>query len=156
MKITKVNNIEQELVNKLKENFSETEQQMFIQSFSMYLNHNQENEYIINLDDVYKWIGFSRKMDCKKLLLKNFEENKDYKIIKGSSSNDLYEHVEKVHGGQNKETILMNIKTFKKLCMKASTKKADEIHDYYIKMETILQRGFRAPTTVLIFRLEIF
>jgi 2-hydroxy-3-keto-5-methylthiopentenyl-1-phosphate phosphatase len=92
MKITsipKVNNIEQELVNKLKENFTETEQQMFIQSFSMYLNHDQENEYIINLDDVYTWIGFDRKGKCKELLIKHFQENKDYKIIKGSSTEDF-------------------------------------------------------------------
>ena len=39
----------------------------------------------------------------------------------------------KSKGGQNKEQILMNINTFKKLCLKAGTKKADEIHDYYIK-----------------------
>lgn len=147
MKITKVNNIEQELVNKLKQNFTETEQQMFIQSFSMYLNHNQESEYIINLDDVYKWIGFEQKVHCKRLLLKHFQENIDYKITMGSSKEEAALPVGRAASssknlggaGLNKETILMNIKTFKKLCMKASTKKADEIHDYYIKMETILQ-----------------
>lgn len=32
----------------------------------------------------------------------------------------------------------MNVKTFKKLCLKAGTKRADEIHDYYIKMEEIM------------------
>jgi hypothetical protein len=34
----------------------------------------------------------------------------------------------------------MNIKTFKKLCMKANTKKASDIHDYYITMEETLQQ----------------
>jgi hypothetical protein len=32
----------------------------------------------------------------------------------------------------------MNIKTFKKLCLKANTKKADDVHNYYIKMEETL------------------
>ena len=31
----------------------------------------------------------------------------------------------------------MNIKTFKKLCLKSCTKKADEIHDYFIILEEI-------------------
>lgn len=31
-----------------------------------------------------------------------------------------------------------NIRTFKKFCMKADTKKADNILDYYMKMEEIL------------------
>ena len=33
----------------------------------------------------------------------------------------------------------MTIKTFKSLCLKSQTKKADEIHNYYIKMEKIIQ-----------------
>lgn len=34
---------------------------------------------------------------------------------------------------------MLNIKTFKKYCLKAGTKKADEIHEYYIKLEETLQ-----------------
>ena len=33
----------------------------------------------------------------------------------------------------------MNVKTFKSLCLKAQTKKADEIHEYYLKMEELIQ-----------------
>jgi hypothetical protein len=40
-----------------------------------------------------------------------------------------------IKGGLNKETFMLNIKTFKKYCLKAGTKKADEIHEYYIKLE---------------------
>jgi hypothetical protein len=42
-------------------------------------------------------------------------------------------------GGHNKEIIMLTIKTFKSFCLKAGTKKADEIHEYYIKMEELLQ-----------------
>jgi len=35
---------------------------------------------------------------------------------------------------------MLNIKTFKLFCLKAGTKKADEIHDYFIKLEEILQQ----------------
>lgn len=50
------------------------------------------------------------------------------------------------HGGNNKEQILMNINTFKKFCLKAGTKKADEIHDYYIKLEEILHETINEET----------
>jgi len=42
-------------------------------------------------------------------------------------------------GGHNKEIVMLNINTFKKFCLKAGTKKADEIHNYFIKLEEILQ-----------------
>ena len=41
-------------------------------------------------------------------------------------------------GGQNKQTYLLNIDTFKLFCIKAGTKKADEIHKYYVKLENLL------------------
>jgi len=44
-----------------------------------------------------------------------------------------------VHGGHNKETILLTIRTFKLFCLKAGTEKATQIHEYYIKMEETLQ-----------------
>lgn len=34
---------------------------------------------------------------------------------------------------------MLNITTFKKFCIKVRTNKADEIHDYYIKLEELLQ-----------------
>jgi phage anti-repressor protein len=43
-----------------------------------------------------------------------------------------------IKGGHNKETFMLNINTFKKYCLKAGTKKADEIHEYYIKLEETL------------------
>ena len=48
----------------------------------------------------------------------------------------------------------MTIKTFKKLCMKACTKKADEIHDYFIRLEEILQETISEESTELQKQLE--
>ena len=41
-------------------------------------------------------------------------------------------------GGHNKEIFMLNIETFKKFCLKSETKKADEVHDYFIKLEKIM------------------
>jgi len=43
-----------------------------------------------------------------------------------------------VKGGHNKEIFMLNFETFKKFCLKAGTKKAYEIHDYFIKLENIM------------------
>jgi len=69
------------------------------------------------------------------MLEKNFKINNDYKILLCQ----LEKQDEKSHGGHNKEIFMMNINTFKKFCLKAQTKKADEIHEYYMKLEQILQ-----------------
>ena len=44
---------------------------------------------------------------------------------------------------------MLNIKTFKSLCLKAGTKKADEIHEYYIKMEDIIQEVINEENSLL-------
>jgi phage anti-repressor protein len=123
-----LNASDDKLLQKLKSKFTEEDQQLFIESFRMYLNHDQETEYIVDLDDIWEWLGFSRKDPAKRVLHKNFEKEVDYKII-------IHQDVINVSSGRPNEQILMNIKTFKKLCLKANTEKADDVHNYYIKME---------------------
>jgi len=127
-------NYQNKLLNKIKDKFSNKEQQLFVGSFYCYLNYNSKDNFVIDLNDIWKWIGFSRKDPAKRLLEKSFVTDIYYNIL-------LHLKVEQDkndHGGNNKEQILMNINTFKKFCLKAGTKKADEIHDYYIKLEEIL------------------
>ena len=62
--------------------------------------------------------------------------------------------MKKGRGGHNKETILMTIKTFKKFCLKADTKKADQIHEYYINLEEILQEVINEESNELKLQLE--
>ena len=53
-------------------------------------------------------------------------------------------------GGHNKEIIMMTIKTFKLMCLKAGTKKSNEIHEYYVKMEKVLQNYVNLLAPLLI------
>lgn len=122
------------LLIRIKDSFTNFEQQMFLSSFYCYLKYHPTNDFVIDLDNVWKWLGFSQKIKAKQLLEKNFTINKNYIC-------SLYVAVKQdsKHGGQNKEIFMLNVKTFKSLCLKAGTKKADEIHDYYMKMEEIIQ-----------------
>lgn len=67
------------LLSKVKNSFNETEQQLFIASFYSYLNYHKTDDYIIDLDNIWKWLGFNQKIKAKYLLEKNFELEKDYK-----------------------------------------------------------------------------
>jgi hypothetical protein len=53
-------------------------------------------------------------------------------------------HSDHIRGGHNKEIFMLNVSTFKKFCLKAGTKKADSIHDYYIKLEETLHEVVQA------------
>ena len=129
------------LLNKIQESFTDDQQQLFVASFYSYLNYNSKTDFVINLDDVWKWCGFARKGFAKTLLVKHFTNDIDYKIHKAASEVTEAGPCTRNLGGAglNKETILMTINTFKKFCLKAGTKKADEIHDYYIKLEELMQ-----------------
>ena len=179
--ITRLNkDYQNNLIKKIENNFTESQQQLFLTSFFCYLNYDNKKDFIIDFDNVWKWCGFSTKGNAKKILNKHFIIYNDYNVQKaayqvgeavletvnvGQNKNfnfDIDSQVKKAAteisvaafnlnedgknlggAGQNKETILLTVNTFKKFCLKAGTKKADEIHDYYIKMESILNKYFK-------------
>jgi hypothetical protein len=122
------------LVEKVKNNFTNYEQQLFLSSFYCYLKYDTKNDFVIDLDNVWKWLGFQQKYHAKYLLEKQFINNKDYKLFAPEPSGAKKSN----RGGHNKEIIMLNVETFKKFCLKAGTAKADEIHDYFIKLENIM------------------
>jgi hypothetical protein len=115
------------LLTKIKSGFTDFEQQLFLSSFYCYLNYHPTNDFVVDLDNVWKWLGFSQKVNAKTLLEKNFEIDADYVTHRSIEREQPSQF--KGRGGHNKEIILMNIKTFKLLCLKVGTKKADEIHN---------------------------
>lgn len=135
-------------INKIKENFTEIQQQLFVSSFYCYLNYNQTTDFIIDLDNIWKWLGFSTKQKSKLLLEKNFIIDKDYKVLFCQSAEQKKDTINllnlpdkqknETRGGHNKETIILTIRTFKLFCIKAGTEKANEIHEYFVKLEDIM------------------
>ena len=137
------NNYQSKLIEKVKNNFTNYEQKMFLSSFYCYLKYNPYNDYIIDLENVWKWVEFTNKAHAKTVLVKNFVINKDYKILltqlsEQKNNNEINGIKKENRGGHNKEIILLNLDTFKKFCLKACTKKADQIHEYFIKLENII------------------
>ena len=146
------------LLNKIQENFTGLEQQLFISSFYCYLNYDKKLDFVIDLDNVWKWLGFQQKYNAIRMLEKYFVIDIDYKnygktIIEELLLHPIVKHDEK-WGGHNKQTIMLNVKCFKSLCLKAQTKKASEIHEYYMKMEEVLCKTLEEETVELRLQLE--
>lgn len=138
------------LLTKIKAKFNESEQQLFVASFYGFLNYDPNNDFVIDLDDVWKWLDFSTKQKSKMLLEAQFVKDTDYIIL----LNLQVKQSDHTRGGHNKEIFMLNIATFKKFCLKAGTKKADAIHDYYIKLEGLLHEVVQEESVELKLQLE--
>ena len=126
---------EDRLLQLLREELNGEEQQMFVQSFHMYLKHNAKKDFVIDLDNVYEWAGYTRKDNAKTSMLSiGLKEDVDYKIVHVL----LPKKEHRLGGGLNKDTIMMTVNGFKRLCLSASTKKAKRVQGYFIAMEGVV------------------
>ena len=149
--ITKLSTTYQnKLLTKIKTKFTETEQQLFVASFYGFLKYDANTDFVIDLDDVWKWVGFAQKVKATVLLEKHFIMDKDYT----KSLTQVGKQSDHIRGGHNKEIFMLNVATFKRFCLKAGTKKADEIHEYYIKLEEILHEVVQEESNELKTQLE--
>ena len=92
---------------------------LFLSSFYCYIKYDKINDFVINLDDIWKWLGFSQKIKAKELLQKNFIIDKDYKCLLYLQVKQTFMTIDEIipdpkkilkksHGGHNKEIIMMN------------------------------------------------
>jgi hypothetical protein len=134
------------LLTKIQEGFTDFEQQLFVSSFYCYLNCDQKNDFVIDLDNVWKWLGFNQKEGAKRVLEKNFIIDKDYKFLLRQSaeqvSNNLTSKTKKSHGGHNKETIMLTVKTFKSLKAATDEKMSAATMSRYVKNKTMFDEYF--------------
>lgn len=104
-------------------------------------------DFVVDLDNVWNWLGFQQKYNAIRMIEKYFKIDVDYKNV------DPQETL-KGHGGHNKQIIMLTVRCFKSLCLKAQTKKASEIHEYYMKMEEVLHQIVEEETDELKQQLE--
>ena len=96
------------LLTKIQEGFTDFEQQLFVTSFYCYLNCDQKNDFVIDLDNILKWLGFTLKSSAKRTLEQYFIIDKDYTKSLSSEAKQTTH----VKGGHNKEIFMLTVKTF--------------------------------------------
>ncbi|PNH12536.1 hypothetical protein TSOC_000505 [Tetrabaena socialis] len=138
---------DEDLMALLRSELTGHEQQLFVTGFAAYLQYDPRKDFVVDLDDVYTWLGFTRKDSVKKLYTKHLTENVHYHVFRQLAETPLggrfllrqkAEQKSEPRGGSNKEQILLTIHGFKQLCMSANTEKGRRVREYYIGMEEIL------------------
>jgi phage anti-repressor protein len=139
--LVKVDNpitIESKMITIINQEFTEDEQRWYVANLYMYMNYHPTKDFPINLEHVYKMIGFANKGNAMKTIKSNFVVDEDYKslLFRTEKQNENAEN----RGGHNKEDIMLNVDTFKNLCMIVKTDKGKAIRKYYVKLENIYNR----------------
>lgn len=130
-------NLQNQLVERLNTNFTEEEQRWYVANLYMYMNYNQTDDYPINLENVFKMIGFANKGNAMKTIQSNFTEGEDYKKLLFRMEKQVKNGKDLGGAGLNKEDVMLNVDTFKNLCMLAKTERGKQIRKYYVKLENV-------------------
>jgi phage anti-repressor protein len=126
-------NLQTKMVTLLNEEFTEEQQKWYIANLFMYMNYHPTTDYPINLETVIKIVGFAHKKNAKRTLENNFIEGEDYKVLLLPTEKQKNDN----RGGHNKEDVMLNMDTFKNLCMMVKTPEGKAIRKYYVKLENI-------------------
>lgn len=97
----------------------------FIDDFYSLYNYNtNDNDFVIDLDVLAKWLN-AKKKHLKETLVYSYVEDKDFTITKKDINT----------GGRKSELILLTPDCMKRLCMSSRTEKAEDVRSYFIKLE---------------------
>ena len=118
------------MIEFLKQEFTEEESQFYIASLFMYLHYHPTMDFPVNLEHVFKMIGFANKGNAMKTIKSNFTLNEDYKIAL------FHTEKRKNEGGFNREDVMLNVDTMKHLFLIAKTPEGKKARKYFIKIES--------------------
>ena len=94
-----------------------------------------QDEYPVDFDDAWGWIGYSSKQMAEKALESNFVEDIDFLISGLKSSN----------GGRPSKHIRLTVDCFKQFCLMAGTPRGKQVRLHYLEIE----RKFKAAQAAL-------
>lgn len=84
-------------------------------------------QFPVDFDQVWRWLGYSRKGYCKDVLIRNFIEQADYMFFQLLPKKQTQ--------GRPSDEIHLTTDCFKQLSMIANTEKGKKVRRYYIQLE---------------------
>ncbi len=94
--------------------------------------YNSDEQFPVDGELAWQWLGYSRKDKFTNMLLNNFEENIDYGKFSPSRGRTP-------QGGHPSDLFLLTIDCFKMIGMMAKTEKGKEIREYFLNCERQLK-----------------
>jgi len=124
-----------ELFQIMKAQMNTEEEQIFMTSHYLYLQHGSDStKFVIDFDTVWKNVEFTRKDSAKKVLEKHFKEHIDYKIIASAVTEAAPPNCGAAMpiggAGKNKETILLTVD----YCMSTPNKGLKDLLSKHFKL----------------------
>lgn len=92
-----------------------------------------EQEFPVNFDDAWQWVGYKRKDTAKEALTKNFISKVDYNIMFSGKKRKTPTSC------RPSELIVMTVDCFKSFCMIAGNDKGREVREYFLDCERKLR-----------------
>ncbi|KAJ3064601.1 hypothetical protein HK102_008145 [Quaeritorhiza haematococci] len=124
--ITKDNGDLIDLVDFLKLKLSSEDQQLFVDSFALYLS--SRDDFCVNLEFAVQWLHVPRKQQLVEKLGDSaaFTKGVDYKVFTSKGDNPS--------GGRPTQQYIMKPSVFERLCLSINTPRGREVQQYYITM----------------------
>ena len=121
-----------DFVTYLLSRFSEPQKRMFAESYGVYVREDLRNNHCIDLDQAFKWLGFTRKDSAVKLMQKHLTEGQDFAF------QHLADCANWSQNGRIADKYMLTPRGFKKLLMRARTAQGDAATDYFLEIEDAL------------------
>jgi phage anti-repressor protein len=86
-----------------------------------------DDQFPIDFDDAWQWVGYSSKQKALQTLKNNFDKEVDF-LTKGLKTSS---------GGRPSELILLSLECFKSFAMMAGTTKGKEVRKYFLECEKV-------------------
>jgi phage anti-repressor protein len=130
MRYDKISKImtEDAFLQKLAEEFTTEDQQMFVDSFTVHMAHDP-GAFVVDLDDAVIWLGFARRDHALRAVRTKLVVDFDFQ---------LSPHVGGNQPGRQKERYMLTVGAFKQLCMLAGTAKGATVRRYFVKLERVV------------------
>lgn len=119
----------------LDEGLTDSQKKMYTESFSAYLQYDQNTDFVVDLDDHWKEIGYAFKQKATEAVKKFLEEGVDYSDEKSCLPVKVSKMTASSHGGNNIKKMYLTVNAFKNLCMLAGTPEGKEIRKYFVAIE---------------------
>lgn len=106
-------------------------QQTFTEDLALLLLDSPE-QFPVDFDRAWKWIGYSKKVDAKQFLIKNLEVDLDYTMLQPELGT--------LDTPRPKEQIRLTVEAFKTWGMMANTEQGKQVRKYFLQCEKIAKQ----------------
>jgi hypothetical protein len=108
----------------------------FTKKFMFAFDHNVE-KFCVNIELLIEHEVYDRKDNAKRALKKHFTDGTDYRGQSTCSSTERSENNKALHGGNNKEIIMLTPDCFKSMCLIAGSDAGKIVRQYYLDLEQV-------------------